>query len=138
MKNEAAYHVVNSRYGALTVFANDTGAATESLLTYGEWAQNEISFLQRFVTSGCTMLDVGAYIGTHTLAFARFVGPAGRVIAIEAQPDTFEVLKKNVAQNVSGIVQLENAVASSQFGQLTIPTIDAGHEGSLGSASLLE
>jgi FkbM family methyltransferase len=143
--NKAPYEAVNGRYGTLTIFANDTGAGTQSLLTYGEWAQNEISFLERFVMSGCTVLDVGAYIGTHTLAFARFVGPTGRVIAIEAQPSTFEVLKNNIEANaaadpaagISAVVQLENAIASHELGQITIPAIDVGHESSFGSASLL-
>jgi FkbM family methyltransferase len=145
MDNRAFFKLVNSRYGALTVFANDTGAATESLLTYGEWAENEITFLQRFLTRGCTALDIGAYIGTHTLAFAQFVGPDGCVIAIEAQPDTFQVLKKNVEANAAsdpaGIyaaVRLENAIASDKLGQIAIPTIDVGQESSFGSASLLE
>jgi FkbM family methyltransferase len=120
--------------------AHDTGACTESLRKYGEWAQNEISFLQRFVTSGSTVLDVGAYIGTHTLAFARFVGPTGRVIAVEAQPSTFVALKKNVDANVAdgaSVVQLENAIASSELAQIAIPTMDIAHPGSFGSTSLL-
>lgn len=141
MSNKSAFDVVKGRYGALTVFTNDTGAATQSVLTYGEWAENEIGFLQRFLTSGCTVLDIGAYIGTHTLAFAHFVGPTGRVIALEAQPDSFEVLKKNVEENraagLPDIVELKNAVASCELGQVAISTIDVNHEGSFGSASLL-
>ena len=140
--SQATYKYVNSRYGALAVFANDTGAVTQSLLTYGEWAENELTFLERFLTAGCTVLDVGAYIGTHTLAFVRFVGPTGRVIAIEAQPDSFEVLRKNVEANVPVesrcTVQLENAVASSDLGQISISVIDVGHDSSFGSASLLD
>lgn len=142
----AAYKVVDGRYGALTVFANDTGAVTQSLLIYGEWAENEIDFLRHFVTTGSTVLDVGAYIGTHTLAFARAVGSTGRVIAIEAQPDTFDVLKRNVLANVMGdaasshpgIVQLENAIVSDRLGEIIIPAIDVERENSFGSASLLE
>jgi FkbM family methyltransferase len=140
MSNESAFDVVKGRYGTLTVFANDTGAATQSILTYGEWAENEIGFLQRLVTSGSTVLDIGAYIGTHTLAFARFVGPTGRVIAVEAQPSSFEVLKKNVTENVAAglpdIVEFKNAIASCEQGQVTISTIDVKQEGSFGSASL--
>lgn len=141
MYDKSAYETVNGRYGVLTVFANDIGAATKSLLTYGEWAENEITFLRRFVRSGGTVLDVGAYIGTHTLAFARLVEPEGRVIAIEAQPGSFEVLRKNVEANVAAkrgyIVQIENAVASSEVGQVAIPTIDIRRENSFGSASLV-
>lgn len=132
-----AYNSVDGRYGRITVFTNDTGAATKSLLTYGEWAENEISFLRQFVAQGCTILDIGAYIGTHTLAFADVVSPMGLVIAVEAQPDTFELLKKNVETRlVTGSIRLENAVATSETGQISIPTIDIRNEGSFGSASL--
>lgn len=51
---------------------------------------------------GDVVIDVGAGIGTDTLAFARAVGPAGRVLAIEAHPKTFARLRKNcVAQGFS-------------------------------------
>jgi FkbM family methyltransferase len=136
MKTKSAYEVVDARYGRMTVLANDTGAATQSLLTYGEWAENEISFLRHFIAAGSTVLDVGAYIGTHTMAFARFVGSTGRVISVEAQPDTFAVLKKNVEENFA-TVELENAIASSTSGEIIIPTIDVDRESSFGSASLV-
>src|SRR4051794_33903762 len=126
MNTETAYRVVRSRYGPLTVFSNDAGAGTKSLLTYGESGQNEISFLQQFVEPGSAVLDIGAYIGTHTLAFARLVGTAGRVIAVEAQPDTFKVLERNIlavsatdgAPDVLGAIELKHAIASNEVGQI--------------------
>lgn len=141
MQANAVYKSVSSRYGEITVFANDSGAATQSLLGYGEWAENEITFLKQFAAEGSTVLDVGAYIGTHTLALARFVGPAGQLIAIEAQPDTFELLTKNVYANLSAEppfrIQLLNAVASYEPAQISIPTINIERNGNFGSASLL-
>ena|SRR5437868_1400172 len=93
------YRTVRTRYGQMAVFANDTGAVSRSLLTYGEWAENELSFLGTLILPGATVLDVGAYIGTHTLAFSKLVGSEGRVVAIEPQPKTFELLTKNVFAN---------------------------------------
>ena len=43
---------------------------------------------------GDVIVDVGAGAGEDTWSFARAVGNAGRVIAIEAHPDTFRDLKK--------------------------------------------
>ncbi len=83
------------------------------------------------------MLDVGAYIGTHTLAFSRFAGPSGRVISIEPQRPSFALLQENVAINGIGNVQLENAVASSESGSVLIPSIHIERRDSFGSASLL-
>src|SRR4051794_33133529 len=105
MEGKSSVDVVHARYGTMAVFLKDTGAATKSLLKYGEWAENEISFLHHFVEKGSTVVDVGAYIGTHTLAFANFVGAQGRVIAIEAQPATFGLLQRNIAMATPGVIQ---------------------------------
>lgn len=49
--------------------------------------------------SGDTILDVGAGIGSDTLAFSEAVGPSGRVYAIEAHPRTYEELCKLIKWN---------------------------------------
>ncbi|HEY0182692.1 MAG TPA: FkbM family methyltransferase [Rhodopila sp.] len=134
----ALFRKVDTRYGRLMVFANDTGAVTQSLLHYGEWAENELRFLHSFIDEGAVVLDVGAYIGTHTLAFSRFVGSAGRVVAIEAQIPTFKVLQSNVAANGIGNVTLENAVMSCEAGSVAIHSIQIDRQQSFGSASLLQ
>jgi hypothetical protein len=70
---------VDGRYGFIAFFRTDSGAIGQSLGLYGEWAEQELSFIRRFVEPGATVLDVGAYIGTHTLAFAQYVGQTGAV-----------------------------------------------------------
>lgn len=90
----------------MCAFSNDIGTITQSLRRYGEWAENEINFLRPFIKDGDTVIDVGAYIGTHTLAFSSLVGDAGKVHSLEAQPASFVVLRHNVA--INGI---ENASA---------------------------
>jgi FkbM family methyltransferase len=122
----------------MTVFVNDIGAATMSLGTYGEWAENEISFLQKFIPKGGTVIDVGAYIGTHTLAFARFVGSKGTVVAIEPQPDTFAVLKKNIIANRAKNIILHNAAAADRVGFINYQPINIARQESFGSASLAQ
>ncbi len=130
------FRALDTRYGRLTIFANDIGAASQSLVKYGEWAENELSFLHAMIDEGATVLDVGAYVGTHALAFARFVGPLGHVVAIEPQIRTFEVLESNIEANAVGNVRLENAVASFETGEAVIPSIDIEQPESFGSASL--
>lgn len=56
-------------------------------------------FLQHHLEPGMTYVDIGANIGTTTLAAARAVGPTGRVIAFEPHPRTFSDLQKSVALN---------------------------------------
>jgi FkbM family methyltransferase len=49
--------------------------------------------------SGDVVVDVGAGIGGETQVFAEAVGPAGRVLSIEANPSTFERLAARVRLN---------------------------------------
>ncbi|AOK46257.1 hypothetical protein WT60_04850 [Burkholderia sp. MSMB617WGS] len=133
---DVLFETISSRHGELTLFANDTGALSESLRKYGEWAENELSFMLSTIRAGDTVIDVGAYIGTHSLAFARRVGAAGQVVSIEAQPRSFELLTRNMHANGLVNVRLENAIASATAKDEHIPSIDIMSPGSYGSASL--
>jgi FkbM family methyltransferase len=44
---------------------------------------------------GENVLDIGAHIGLYTLQTARIVGAKGSVIAVEADPKTFNLLERN-------------------------------------------
>ncbi|ABI62433.1 Methyltransferase [Granulibacter bethesdensis CGDNIH1] len=129
---------VQARYGRLHFFAHDTGALKTSLETYGEWAENEIRFLTSFIREGDTVIDVGAYIGTHVLAFSHATGNNGHVIGIEAQEQSFKLLCNNVLDNNVTHVRLENAIAGEENQVRLIHDIDIAHDASFGSTSLLE
>ena len=120
----------------MLVLKNDIGAASQSLLEYGEWAWNEITFALKFVNPGATVIDVGAYVGTHAMAFARHVGANGRVYAFEAQPATFELLSRNLHSiGMPSCVARHCAVAAAS-GRLEIEVIDVNTRASFGSAAL--
>jgi FkbM family methyltransferase len=57
-------------------------------------------WLQHYLPrEGDTILDVGAGRGEDAVLFSRMAGDSGRVIAIEAHPFTFSILKKFCALN---------------------------------------
>jgi FkbM family methyltransferase len=56
-------------------------------------------FLCKILRPNDTVIDVGANIGTISLACASLVGEKGRVIAFEPNPRTFGFLKKNIRLN---------------------------------------
>lgn len=69
---------------------------------------------------GMTVLDVGASIGVFTLKASRVVGPSGRVIAIEPDPESFDALQKNLAANNCTNVEAVNVAAWSSYGTLQL------------------
>ncbi|WP_270935332.1 FkbM family methyltransferase [Falsiroseomonas oryzae] len=135
---EIPVRTVETRYGSMKIFANDTGAAPRSLAIYGEWAEHEIAFLKSFLEPGATVVDAGAFVGTHTLSFSRIVGPDGMVVSFEAQAETFALLRDNVSVNGATNVRLENAAVMDRVGELQGAAIDPTHENSFGSASLVD
>src|SRR6266404_3630214 len=59
---------------------------------------------------GDTFVDVGTYIGLYTIAAAQRVGPQGRVVALEPNPENYAVTEAHVKLN-----GLENRVELLQF-----------------------
>ncbi len=58
------------------------------------------------------IIDCGANIGMSVLYFHKTI-PGARIIAIEADPDTFAILKKNCERNLIHATLINNAVWSS-------------------------
>ena len=76
---------IEGRYGVIRFFSKDTVIGT-ALRTYGEWAENELRLFRHFIPAGATVLDVGAFIGTHALAFSQMVGPGARFCRSSRKP----------------------------------------------------
>lgn len=88
--------------------------------------QGVLSIIAPHIKQGTTVFDIGANIGTHTVAYAKAVGPAGVVIAIEPNPTAAACLVLNCAnlpvipvicgadqhQNVYNFAKLPNVGAS--------------------------
>lgn len=61
---------------------------------------------------GQTACDVGAGNGYHTLRLARAVGPNGRVIASDLQPEMLDMLREAVA--AAGVTNVEAVAATDR------------------------
>lgn len=74
--------------------------------------ENEIILLTKLVSSGDTVIDIGANVGTVTLPLACAVSNQGRVISIEAHPRTYRYLQGNIAlnQHLNNIVSINIAI----------------------------
>lgn len=67
--------------------------------------------LDRSLTPGATVIDVGAHTGYNTVYAATRVGSAGRVIAIEPTADNVTVLEENVRANHLAQVEIRAVAA---------------------------
>ena len=64
---------------------------------------------------GDTVIDIGAHIGRYTITSSKQVGNTGKVLAIEADPDNFQLLKRNIALNkLTNVMPLNYAVFSER------------------------
>jgi FkbM family methyltransferase len=70
-------------------------------------------FMQEYTPGdGDVVMDVGAGVGWELDLFSRLVGPAGRIYAIEADPDTFRWLKRRQELNhLDNVTPLQAALA---------------------------
>lgn len=77
-------------------------SGTDIYLTGGKSHDSEIrlaKFLINQLRPNDTFIDVGAHYGYFTLLASKLVGSLGKVIAFEASPNTYGILKKNTSIN---------------------------------------
>lgn len=56
--------------------------------------QDPEQILRPYVVEGITVLDIGPGMGYFSIPLARMVGPRGRVIAVDIQPEMLSALQK--------------------------------------------
>jgi FkbM family methyltransferase len=93
---------------------------------YAHMTTREDNIIERFQPKdGGIVVDVGAHYGRYTLIAAKRVGPKGKVIAIEADPQNFEMLTKNIKLNelsAENVITLNCAASSTKSKvKLSIP-----------------
>lgn len=75
-------------------FENDF--ITNYVEKYGDWEEQLNPIFQKYMDKNSVVVDIGAYIGTHTVKMARL---AKKVYAFEPVKPTFDVLVKNIKLN---------------------------------------
>lgn len=86
----------------------------------GRMGRPERATLERIIRPGMTVLDVGGNIGVYTVLLSRLVGPAGRVISFEPDPDLFASLQANCARNGCTNVELHNLALGRRQDRLVL------------------
>lgn len=107
-----------------------------SLELYGEWSDGEVTLFSNLVGAGDHVVEAGANIGTHTLALARLVGPAGRVWAFEPQKLVYQMLCANLALGEIENVEPLHAAAGAFGGMIAIPRVGYGAAANFGGVAV--
>jgi FkbM family methyltransferase len=132
---EQHLRVKRCRYGWMLYSPQDRYVG-RSFDRYGEFSELEARAFAHLIKPGQTVYDVGANIGAHTLAFARFVGETGLVAAFEPQRQVFQMLCANVALNGLARVWTIWAACGRERGQLHVPQLDYRAPANVGGVSL--
>jgi FkbM family methyltransferase len=113
------FQIAQTKHGQMVVLANDL-YISRSLIEYGEWTETEFDLMAQVLQPGDHVIDVGANIGSLTVAFAKRIGPSGIVYAFEPQPRIFQVLSTNCVLNNAVNARLFNAACGPDDGMLEI------------------
>lgn len=132
---EGHHRLIKARHGYVLYNRNDT-VIGRSIEMYGEYFESEVDVFRRFLSPGDVALDIGANIGTHTLALARIVGPQGFVFAFEPQRLVFQTLCANIALNALTNVHCVNSAVGATAGRVHISDPDPGSPNNFGGAAL--
>ncbi len=113
----------------MTVFENDH--VGRKIIRQGLYEKENLSLLADILSRipSAVVLDVGANIGNHTLAFSQ---RAAQVHAFEPLPRAFTLLKRNIAQNSLDNAHAYKVALSDENAPATLYMVA---EGNLGASS---
>lgn len=107
--------LLSTRWGARMLVDTRDVAMAPWLVLDGLWEAHVTAWLEETLGPGMVFVDVGANVGYFTLLAAKLVGPAGRVVAVEAHPRLAGILQRNVVLNgFHGWVTVHHKAAWSQ------------------------
>lgn len=120
-----AHRFLMSRLGPRSVLVAGFAIEVDSIDSLGlaigeDFERFERELLARHLHAGDVMIDVGANIGLHTLVGARAVGPEGRIIAFEPDPENFRLLGRNVERNGMRNVVAHQIAVGNRSGTLRL------------------
>lgn len=78
------------------------------------YEHGELRFVRRRLRDGDVFVDIGAHIGLYSLIASCVVGERGRVIAVEADPVTAAILRRNVGRNGGRNIEVIEAGVSDR------------------------
>jgi FkbM family methyltransferase len=103
-----------------------------AILEKGTWQPEVRRAIEGGLSKGSVLVDVGAHIGWNSLTAVPVIGPHGRILAVEPNPDTLRELRANIADSHATNVLVEPFACSDHEQTLTLY---AGPEYNTGEAT---
>jgi FkbM family methyltransferase len=98
-------------------------------LSHDGYESAELSFVQRLLRPGMTVLDLGAHHGLYSLLASRCVGSAGKVIAFEPSPRERERLNRHLNLNGARNVEVQTCALGPDSGVARLYLVANGQDG---------
>jgi FkbM family methyltransferase len=102
----------NQFLGNLTVECDCTYPIEREILQKNVWDKDAVEVIQQHVKAGDICMDVGANMGSLSLAMAKQTGPAGKVYSFEPGP----VLAGRFRRNLELNPKFKNVIILSEIG----------------------
>ena len=141
MKNPNA--IVNSDFGPIIININDSGIG-KTICQTGYWASADIVLIRQLAElklaqhPSIMFYDVGANIGTHSLAMAKIFSDKITIKAFEAQRQIFNMLCGTVAINgLTNIYCYNLAVSNINDEELIFDSPNYGEPNNFGGLELI-
>ncbi len=101
---------------------------TFELVSTGAYEPTSLDLILSRLKPGDTVIDIGAHIGLYAIPMSNVVGPRGRVIAFEPNPQNANLLNWNIDTNGCNNIQVEEQAVRdrSSVSDLLLSGINSG------------
>lgn len=110
-----------TKYGEIAVYSNDC-YIRECLV---DWKlvpdQAIIESIAQFIRNASVILDIGAHVGSHSLAYSH-INPNAQIYAFEPQAKVFELLERNIKHNKRQNIKALNKAVGPNSGSIEMAT----------------
>lgn len=142
MKNPNA--IITSDYGPIIINVND-GVIAKHISSLGYWATDDINLIKQIIehqlknSENLTFYDIGANIGTHSLAISKSFYSKVTIRAFEAQRQIYNMLCGTMAINgLSNVYCHHNAISDISGVNIEINLPDYGKSNNFGGLELIK
>ncbi len=106
--------VVESQFGRIESYSNDQ--ITQQIKTYGNHTRPEFAFALGAIDYNMNVFDLGAHIGTFSMAVLQKIQRNQRLVSVEGSLTTYSILKRNCAKRGLAKVDLVNGFVGESAG----------------------